>query len=450
MLLSIGAVSYAVIVSEWDTGNTSYILMCVGLSLFGFAGGVMNGPTQALLADSLPTGSRDSYYNHLFVLYLLGSVVGPVVCIVLFSIWNGGYASQTKGDWPLKDLRILLLIGLGLELPVAILMFCFSDEAALGKESEGISEAGQENEKAEENMGNLYEPLMPNDEDGAAKTEDGPVGASSEAVTSLQPKTEEGEKEKEVDEEEAEEEAAWEAWMLDASRMTGCWGILTVHHIPYVLFASDVVISLASGMTIKFFPLFFKDDCKMSLPEVQTVYAVVPLAMAISSTLGTSFSHLLGRVQTVLLLRFVGLSCFASMILLYNYKFSPIYVVVAYICRTALMNCTYPLEEGILMDYVPKSQRAKWKALESVSSFGWCGSAAIGGVIADKHGYTFCFLVTIAMQSCATLIYSSLVMVVASNRPQDVKEARKKRRELEGVATGDADPDDVEAAACKA
>lgn len=29
--------------------------------------------------------------------------------------------------------------------------------------------------------------------------------------------------------------------------------------------------------------------------------------------------------------------------------------------RTTLMNCTYPIEESILMDFVPADTRARWK-----------------------------------------------------------------------------------------
>ena len=79
------------------------------------------------------------------------------------------------------------------------------------------------------------------------------------------------------------------------------------------------------------------------------------------------------------------------------------------------------VQEGILMDYVPKKQRAQWKSLESISSFGWCGSAALGGYLSDKYGYTTTFLIAIAMQTCATLCYSTLTTVVINKRPQDMK-----------------------------
>ena len=55
------------------------------------------------------------------------------------------------------------------------------------------------------------------------------------------------------------------------------------------------------------------------------------------------------------------------------------------------------------MDYVPKSTRARWKSLEAVSIFGWCGSALIGGVLADNYGYPRTFLITIALQASGVL-----------------------------------------------
>ena len=47
-------------------------------------------------------------------------------------------------------------------------------------------------------------------------------------------------------------------------------------------------------------------------------------------------------------------------------------LVIVYLVRTGLMNCTYPLEESILMDFVPSDTRARWKSLDSISVFGWC------------------------------------------------------------------------------
>jgi MFS family permease len=94
-------------------------------------------------------------------------------------------------------------------------------------------------------------------------------------------------------------------------------------------------------------------------------------------------------------------------------------MVAIYIARTTLMNCTYPLEEAILMDYVPKATRARWKSLDSIMVFGWCGSAAIGGIIADKYDYSATFLVTAALQALGTLVFAYLYFVIP--RHQDIE-----------------------------
>ena len=47
--------------------------------------------------------------------------------------------------------------------------------------------------------------------------------------------------------------------------------------IPYIVFISGLITSLGSGMTVKFFPLFFKDEVGMTPSQVQTIYVLVPL-----------------------------------------------------------------------------------------------------------------------------------------------------------------------------
>ena len=56
------------------------------------------------------------------------------------------------------------------------------------------------------------------------------------------------------------------------------------------------------------------------------------------------------------------------------------------------------------MDNVPSNQRARWKALESIASFGWTGSALVGGLLSDEHSYQFTFSITATMQLCGCLL----------------------------------------------
>jgi len=70
------------------------------------------------------------------------------------------------------------------------------------------------------------------------------------------------------------------------------------------------------------------------------------------------------------------------------------------------------------MDFVPSNTRARWKSLDSIGVFGWCGSAALGGYLADRFGYTFTFLVTAAVQGTATLLQATLMLIVPRSEKQ--------------------------------
>ena len=80
------------------------------------------------------------------------------------------------------------------------------------------------------------------------------------------------------------------------------------------------------------------------------------------------------------------------------------------------MNSTYPLEESILMDSVARSTRSRWKSLEAVSSFGWSGSAMLGGALADSADYRFTFLITAALQASGTLLLLLIAPLVPAEK----------------------------------
>ena len=64
------------------------------------------------------------------------------------------------------------------------------------------------------------------------------------------------------------------------------------------------------------------------------------------------------------------------------------------------------------MDFVPKHERGRWKSLESVAKFGWCGSAMLGGYLVDRYDYPFTFLLTAMIQAAAVAIWTVLLCIV--------------------------------------
>jgi len=109
--------------------------------------------------------------------------------------------------------------------------------------------------------------------------------------------------------------------------------------VPYVLFASDLVSALGSGMTVKYFPLFFKNDVDMSPIEVQIIYVACPIAMVLFSSIGTSIKDYIGRVQTIILFRLIGVALLITMSILASGITTSKYILVPiYIVRTGVMN----------------------------------------------------------------------------------------------------------------
>lgn len=342
------ALTIVAVIGDWKEQEEITILGA-SLILWGVCGGVFSGPSQALFADSVPKGQRSYYYTILQFCYMAPNVVGPILAIILF---------QKYGDtWTFDELRLPFIVGVALEIPAALFTFFLDDNLALPEEDE------------------IHDNLSTEEE---ANREDS----------------------------------------HGAKRMKQSYNFLGLvklrrRSIPFILFFSDLFFSLGSGMTIKFFPLFFMKDIGLSPSQVQTVYIVVTLVLLAFSYGAQKLSLLLGRVQVVILARVVGISLLLIITELVKRGNKTWYVIIPlYLVRTAVMNCVYPLDESILMDNVDKSERSRWKALESVSAFGWCGSAFVGGYLADKYGYGFSFLITALFQSFGSITYGLLVPLV--------------------------------------
>jgi MFS family permease len=356
-----------------QSSNTALWIFGVIMALWGVTDSVVNGPAAALYADSTPQGQRSAYYTYLFAIYTGACSVGPIVSIILF---------QTLGDvWDLSHLRLVMYVGLGIGLINAVVMMLFDDRKAL-EEPTSCRELVEEETDIEDN-----------DDDDEDDEEE---ALCNQETCSLE------------DEEEQQ--------LVLSSPRSACATLLKLRQqwIPYIIFAQGLIFAIGSGMTVKFFPLFFKDEVGMSPSQVQVIYAIVPLVMVICSVLCSKLASTgFGRVQATLLFDILGVSLLFAMVFFKSYLDQhPFLLVPIYILRTSAMNASYPLQESILMDFVPKDQRARWKSLDSVAAMGWCGSAAFGGYLSDRYDYTSTFLVTAIVQSIGCAVFALALPLV--------------------------------------
>ena len=180
-------------------------------------------------------------------------------------------------------------------------------------------------------------------------------------------------------------------------------------------------------MTVKYFPLYFKNAVGLRPADVQAVFAVQPALMAAFVLLSQKLSLAAGRVPCVLLCKALGVGCLAAMVYLAEVSKCEDWQVMVplFLARTSFANCSGPLEESILMDNVPRGTRARWKSLDSIHDVGWCGSAWLGGWVADRFrsnghsGYVYTFALTAAMQCIGGLLFALLLPLVKSEKREE-------------------------------
>jgi hypothetical protein len=95
---------------------------------------------------------------------------------------------------------------------------------------------------------------------------------------------------------------------FDRLREVGC---LKPSWVPGILWVSDLIWCFGSGMTVKFFPIFFlseKDGIGLSPTLVNLIFVVCPIIIAIGTALCQRVSKCLGRVQTDIMFWLFGIS----------------------------------------------------------------------------------------------------------------------------------------------
>jgi Major Facilitator Superfamily len=182
--------------------------------------------------------------------------------------------------------------------------------------------------------------------------------------------------------------------------------------IPYLIATGDVVSGLGAGMSIQHLPIFLMDQLKLRPVQVQALSFVSPLVMAGLMQVAQLVANRYGRCRVALAFKWVGIAFMALLIVSYNLRVPTWLICVVYVVRSGFMNSTSALTRSVLMDHVPRCERGKWSAIESINMFSWSGSAAIGGLIIARMGSLLpLFGITAFVQFVASLCLLPLLDV---------------------------------------
>jgi len=323
----------------------SYVWLTLALSVWGAFWGTANTSLAALFADSIPQGERSKYFTQRAMLVNTGAMLGPTTALILFALLGD--------EWTLQECGLVITVGNTLCFP-ALLMLCLFDDDAT--ESDSVIERVEESQ------------IIPD----------------SEANDTIDDEHED-------------------------YNSSDLFGLPKYWMIPILIATADVISGLGSGMSVRYFPIFFVTNLKLSPVNVQVLYILASLSGICFKYYAQRASKSWGRCRVTVFFKWIALSLMLTMILSYHLLWPTWFTCALFVLRTSIMNSTTPLTKSLLMDVVPKKSRAKWSALESVSMFSWSGSAALGGVLVGLKGILFNFIITALIQFLATLPLLAIV-----------------------------------------
>jgi MFS family permease len=367
--------------------HESYLYLVASLASWGCVYGIANTSMSALFADSIPEGRRSYYFTQRTILVTMGTTAGPCTALGMF-LFLGDH-------WTVKECAIVMAAGQIVCFPAVVILCFFSDEAALhvrdDEEEEVVDTLGGIEVNECESNGLLRENCQ------SEATFTGSSSCSSE----------EGDDGSREDEEST----------VAVGPVSCC---LPPHRvIPMRIALSDLIAGLGSGMSIRYFPIFFLDNLQLGPVRMQVLFMLFPLLQSLLMRTSQRLAQRYGRCHVSVAFRWIGIVLMFLMITAYMFHCRRWVVCTLYVLRTAFMNSTGALTRSFLMDTVPAKERGKWSALESVNMFSWSGSAIVGGVLVGTIGIVPLFAITAAIQFISSTILITLFRVDKVEEPQE-------------------------------
>lgn len=420
----------ATIVTLLSLYNLSWKFLVVALSIWGVVWGIANTSMTALFADSVRDEQRTKYFTNRSMVLKLGTTTGPCVALLMFYLLGD--------EWNVKDCAIVMAIGQAVGFPALILLFFVNDDYATGAIPANTINDNDVIRNAVTSTPNHTDfdisieinattRAHNNTDYGTNRTiEEEETSASTENVNravqsngiNCNMETNEMNHDFIITSGHRSEQTTHDDSSIISEDRNVCNNTCSKYYmyfipknriIPSLIVCADIVSGLSSGVSIRYFSIFFMHNLHLSPVMVQVLFAIGPVCQAALMKLAQNRSKTYGRCYITILHRWIGILCMVLMIICYvsttnNILKFPTWIICAfYLLRVGFMNSTNPLTKSMLMDNVPAKERGKWSALESVNMFSWSGSAAIGGILVAEKGIVFNFCITSGMQLLSTI-----------------------------------------------
>jgi len=443
---------FAIILTVYSITIDSYKAIILTQILFAAYWELTSPTMNALLADWTDTGTRSQVYVVRSVIIQMASTIGPLMSIFLFL-----YLGNT---WDMDICRDVIYVGLVLFLiPLTLLYVLFpksydndcTKKSTASNDNDNDIEYDQLPFESTHDNGSTTSSCTNNDNDNDNNAVEMTATAISttnelhlnkrdehEVIIIVNSNVHEDDHE---DKDEDEDDK-------DAIYCTPFY-LRNILYVPSMIAFHEVITMLASGMTVKFFPIFFLHILGLNPIHVQIIYLINPIMCGICTIYTQKFSKRYGRIEIACFVKLIGTTMlFILAYLTYltetaeakglaiavsngdidtdedgnplslgNINVSiigninntwKVLMIIIFLLRTSIMNSVKPLTTSISMDFVPKNQRGRWNALQSLNVFSWAGSAVIGGYLIDKVGFAGIYCTTGTMHFLSIIPLLSL------------------------------------------
>merc|ERR1719330_531423 len=119
-------------------------------------------------------------------------------------------------------------------------------------------------------------------------------------------------------------------------------------------------------MTVKFFPVFFQQECHITPVALNVVFACLDFIGTFASILAQRISKRLGRLEVVIPGAIISVVCTFLMGVLKPFYTDTWLMIPLFVAIFTFMGCTGGIEASITADYTPKSQVSIPKSLNKI------------------------------------------------------------------------------------
>jgi predicted MFS family arabinose efflux permease len=164
----------------------------------------------------------------------------------------------------------------------------------------------------------------------------------------------------------------------------------------------NFVIGFGAGMTIPFLNVYFQKRFSATPAEIGVFFSVCQVFMTLGVFCGPALAGRFGLIMAIVLTQMTSIPF--MLILAFTGRLE--WALLAYFIRAALMNMGGPLISQFSMELVDRSRHATTNGLKAIAWNGaWMISTWVGGLVIERHGFTFAIVGTAVLYGCGTMLY---------------------------------------------